>query len=160
MSSLKEYIKTLGSMIRSFAVHQMDNIDENDPWSGILTATAFAVRSTIHTTLQATPAQLVFGRDAMLNIPFTADWKAIQERKQKLIEQNTAKENAKRLPYQYQVGDQVKILQEQKTKYGQNFYKGPCQVVKVGRATVTMDEGKVTDVYNIRQLKPYHSKRV
>ena len=148
--------QTIGNLVRSFEVHHMEDIDEKDPWSGILTAVAFAVRSTIHTTLQATPAQLVFGRDSMLNIPFTADWKMIQMRKQKLIEQNAAKENAKRLPYKYQVGDQVKILQEQKTKYGQNFYKGPYQVVRVGRATVTVDEGKITDVYNIRQVKPYY----
>ena len=37
--------QTLGSMIRSFAVQNMKNIDENDPWSGILTVTAFVVRS-------------------------------------------------------------------------------------------------------------------
>ena len=92
----------------------------------------------------------------MVGTPFTAAWKMIQERNQKLIEQSTAKENAKRLPYQYQVSDQVKIFQEQKTKYGQNFYKGPYPVVRVGRATVTVDEGKVIDVYNIRQVKPYH----
>lgn len=103
-----------------------------------MTAVSFVVRSTIHTTLQATPAQLVFGKDFILNIPFTADWRMMQEKKQKLIEQNTAKDNAKRIPYQYQVGNQVKILQEQKTKYGQNYYKGPCQEVRVGRVTVTL----------------------
>ena len=36
-------------------------MDADDPWSGILSAVA--VRSIFHTTLQATPGQLVFGRD-------------------------------------------------------------------------------------------------
>jgi len=51
--------QTIGNMIRTF---DYDNLDEADPWSGILSATMFAVRATYHTTLQATPSQLVFGR--------------------------------------------------------------------------------------------------
>jgi hypothetical protein len=43
-------------------------LDNDDPWSGILSATAFAVQSTYHTTLRAMPGQLVFGRDMILNI--------------------------------------------------------------------------------------------
>ena len=39
----------------------------------------------MHTTLQATPAQLVFGRDAILNVKFEADWNLIKQRKQTLI---------------------------------------------------------------------------
>ena len=58
-------------------------LDEEHPFEGILSATAFAVRSTYHTTLQATPGQLVFGRDMILNIGHIASWKAIAERKQK-----------------------------------------------------------------------------
>jgi hypothetical protein len=37
--------------------------------------------------------QLVFGRDAVLNTKFKADWKYIRDRKQKLIEHNNAREN-------------------------------------------------------------------
>jgi hypothetical protein len=33
-----------------------------------------AIRSTYHTTLQATPCQLVFGRDMIYNIAFRANW--------------------------------------------------------------------------------------
>jgi hypothetical protein len=33
-----------------------------------------AIRSTYHTTLQATPCQLVFGRDMIHNIAFRANW--------------------------------------------------------------------------------------
>ena len=148
--------QTIGNLIRSFEVHKMD-LDEKDPWTGILSAVSFAVRATIHTTLKATPMQLVFGRDAMLNIPFTANWKVIQQRKQQLIEQNNAKENAKRLPHTYRVGDLVCVKQEQSSKFGRTAYKGPYSITRVRGATVTVDEGKVTDVYNIRQVKPYHT---
>ena len=60
-------------MIRTFEVQDKDDLDEDDPWSGILSAVAFAVRATLHTTTRATPTQLAFGRDAMLNILFTAN---------------------------------------------------------------------------------------
>jgi hypothetical protein len=59
-----------------------------DSWNGILSATMFALRATYHTTLDATPMQLVFGRDAILNIKFEADCQYIKRRKQKLIHKN------------------------------------------------------------------------
>ena len=62
--------QTIGNIIRTFNV---SNIANNDPWSGILAATMFAVRAPYHTTLQASPMQLVFGRDAILNNKHVAD---------------------------------------------------------------------------------------
>jgi hypothetical protein len=53
---------TLGNMLRSFEM-QNKTLNEEDPWSSFLAATAWAIRSTYHTTLHATPTQLVFGRD-------------------------------------------------------------------------------------------------
>jgi hypothetical protein len=35
--------------------------------------------------------QLVFGRDAILNIKFEADWKLIKQRKQKVMQANNQK---------------------------------------------------------------------
>ena len=63
-------------------------LDEKDPWKGILSATAFAVRATFHTTLQQTLGQVVFGRDMIFNIQHTANWEYIKQRKQKIINQN------------------------------------------------------------------------
>jgi hypothetical protein len=68
-------------MIRTFLIADNPDIMDNDPWTGILNAVAFAVRATVHTTTQATPMQLVFGRDAILNIQMEANWKRIKERK-------------------------------------------------------------------------------
>ena len=59
-------------MIRTFCAHKAE-LDEDDPWTGILGAVMFATRTTVHTTNRATPAQLVFGRDAILNVQHEAD---------------------------------------------------------------------------------------
>jgi hypothetical protein len=82
-------------------------LDEDDPWKGILSATAFAVRSTLHTSLQSTPGQLVFERDMIFNIQQIANWELINQRKQKIIHVNNKKEIAKRVQHVYQVGDKV-----------------------------------------------------
>ena len=66
--------QTIGNIIRTFDV---SNIVNNDLWSGILAATMFDVHRTYHTTLQASPMQLVFGRDAILNIKHVANWEHI-----------------------------------------------------------------------------------
>ena len=58
--------QTIGQMIRAMEVQNTDNLD--NPFQGVLTAVSFAVKATVHTTLQSTPSQLVFGRDHVLNI--------------------------------------------------------------------------------------------
>ena len=86
---------------------QNNYLDEDDPWSGILAATAFVVQSIYHTTLQATPVRLVFGRDMILNTPFLADWEAIRLRKKKIIDKNNQIENKNRRPHIYRIRDKV-----------------------------------------------------
>ena len=98
--------QTIGNMVRTFELEKF-YLDEDDPWKGILSATAFAVRATIHTTLQKTQTQLIFGRDMILNVNHVANWEHIKQRKQRLIEKNNKQENAKRLPHSYKEGDKV-----------------------------------------------------
>ena len=67
---IKRIHKTIVNIIRTFDV---SNIVNNDPWSGILASTMFAVHATYHTTLQASLMQIVLGRDAILNIKHVAE---------------------------------------------------------------------------------------
>ena len=73
-SIIKRIHQTIGNIIPTF---DLSNIVNNNPWSGILAATMFAVRATYHTTLQAVPMQIVFVRDAILNIKHVAIWEHI-----------------------------------------------------------------------------------
>ena len=67
----------------------------------------FAIRSTAHTTTQHTPSQLVFGRDAILNINQEANWQLIKQRKQALINKGNQKENRQRQSHMYHTGGKV-----------------------------------------------------
>jgi hypothetical protein len=154
-SIIERIHQTIGNMIRSFQVGKME-VDEDDPWSGILAAVMFATRATYHTTIQATPAQLVFGRDAILNTKFEANWNYIRQRKQELINQNNQRENNKRIPHHYKVGDKVLYRIDTLSKYSENPYEGPYKIVKVNtNGTVRLKMDAVTDTVNIRLIKPY-----
>ena len=96
--------QTIGNIIRTFDV---SNIVNNDPWSGILAATIFSVWATFYTTVQYSPMQLVFGRDAISKIKHVADWEHIWQLKQLKINHNNKRENMRRNNHQYKVGDKV-----------------------------------------------------
>ena len=76
--------QTIGNIIHTFIIQEMDLDDEN-PWEGILSSTMFPIRSLVHTTTQHTPLQLVFGRDAILDINQEANWQLIKQCNQALI---------------------------------------------------------------------------
>jgi hypothetical protein len=61
--------QTLGNMLRSYELEDHD-FDYQDPWSQILANCAWAICSTVHSVLNATPTQIVFGRDMMFDISF------------------------------------------------------------------------------------------
>ena len=65
--------QVLNNCLRTFELEEQE-LNERDPWGPFLAAAAFAIRSTLHTTLKASPAQLVFQRDMLLPIQFTANW--------------------------------------------------------------------------------------
>ena len=148
--------QTIGNMIRTF-IRSDTELDEDDPFAGILSAVAFATRATIHTTLQATPMQLVFGRDAIINYEFEADWATIKARKQKIINKNNERENSKRLAHTYHVNDKILIKEAPQRKFGTDAYSGPYVILQVNdNGTVRYQKGRKIDNINIRNITPYH----
>jgi len=153
--------QTFGKMLDSAQVTDKRDLDEDFGWDPILSACRKAMNSTVHTTARATPSQLVFGRDAMLNASFEADWQFIKQRKQKLIVQNNNRENATRVPHAYNVNDTVVIKAGVQRKHGENPYIGPYRVTHVyDNGTVRLvkvadnNGGAVSETWNIRNIEP------
>lgn len=146
--------QTIGNILRTFELQHASETEEID---GILAATMFAIRATYHTTLKATPAQLIFGRDAILNTKFEANWQMIRHQKQRRINKNNKAENDKRKPYEYSIGQKVMILQDPSRKFGTNAYKGPYEITHINNnGTVRLKIGPVHQTYNIRNIHPYN----
>ena len=152
---LERVHQTIGNIIRTFKVQDMV-LDDDNPWDGILAATMFALRSTVHTTTQHTPTQLVFNRDSILNVPIEANWQLIKQRKQALINKGNERENKLRKDHTYNIGDKVLLKNAWPTKFNQDAYLGPYEVTAVrNNGTVRARKGRLTDTYNIRNLVPF-----
>jgi hypothetical protein len=148
--------QVIGNIIRTFDL-ESNYLDEDNPWKGILSATAFAVRSTFHTSLQSTPGQLVFGSDMIFIIQHIVNWEFIKKTKQKIRNLNNKKENAKRIQHVYQVGDNVLLHRGTENKY-ESPYHGPFLMMQVNyNRTVCLKVNAVEDTYNIRRIIPYHT---
>ncbi len=66
-----------------------------------LSDAAWAIHSTHHTVLKASPGAAIFGRDMLFDILFIADWKKIGEHRQQLTDLNIARENEGRIDYDW-----------------------------------------------------------
>ena len=77
----------------------------------------FAVRATYHTTLQESPMQLVFGRDAILDIKHVADWEHIWQLKQEWINRNNKRKSIRRNNQQYKVGNNVLVKRKKNSNH-------------------------------------------
>jgi hypothetical protein len=75
----------MGNVLRSFELEERD-LDPNNPWDDFFQACSGGIRSTYHTTSQASPGQLVFGRDMIHDVLFQANWGRIKNNKQNNIE--------------------------------------------------------------------------
>ena len=154
--------KTVHNYLSTLQMHTKEPDEHYEKVAGYLSAVSKAVNSTVHTTMNATPTQLVFRRDAFLPVAFTADWTYIAERKQRLIEQNNARENKKRRPHAYQVGDQTMIRHDPNRKHGDDTWQGPFVITKVNdNGTVQLRQplahGATLQTWNIRNIRPYRA---
>ena len=79
--------QTIKNMICSQSIQTNADLQDGS-WKGVLNAVCFAMQATLHTTMRATPMQLVYGQDDIHNIQFEADWQHIKNRQQQVIRQN------------------------------------------------------------------------
>ena len=152
--------QTLHNILRTFDL-QIQEFDPKEPWKGYLANIAFAIQSTYHTTLKATPAELVFGRDMIFQKSYTPNWDEIRRHKQAIINKNNKKENSKCIKHDYRVGD--KVLYKRRTINKQKHarpYDGPFDILKkYSNGTITLKrKDRVKQRTNIRLVHPYFTK--
>jgi hypothetical protein len=154
---IERHHKVVNEMLRSFDLEKQ-NLEDINSFEYFLQSTTWAIRSTYHITLQATPCQLVFGRDMIHNIAFKANWNRIQERKQDLIDKSNSKENKSRIPYEYKLGSQVLLETPGILRKLSRPRTGPYPVTKVFKnGTIQIQEGVVSERVNIRRICPFQA---
>ena len=150
----------INSMVRALNL-DAQNLDLNDPFSEIVANCTWALRASYHSTLQASPGQTVFGRDMLFDLTFNTKWDNIQENKQQKINYRNIRENLRRIPFDYQIGDKVVIHKDHKALIRKAVYvnDGPFVITQVfTNGTVRIQKGRVNERINIRRLSPFFSE--
>jgi hypothetical protein len=99
------------NMIQTAELDMADSVVPDDI-DAVLTNAAWAIRSTYHTILKASPGAAIFGRNMMFDIPFLADWKKNGDYRQRQTDLNNMPENEKRMDYDYKVGDKILVRED------------------------------------------------
>jgi hypothetical protein len=68
-------------MLLTVGIDMVDSVKPSDI-NVFLSVPAWAICSTYHTVLKASPGAAIFGGDMLFDIPFIADWKKIGEHRQ------------------------------------------------------------------------------
>jgi hypothetical protein len=118
---------------------------------------AWAVCSTYHTVLKASPGAAIFGQDMLFDIPFIADWQKIREHGQQLTDLNNARENEGRIDHDYKVGQKVLLRKEGILHNAESrWHEKPWLITSVHtNGTITVKRGNKIDRMNIRRVKPF-----
>jgi hypothetical protein len=119
-----------------------------------LSDAAWAICSTHHIVLKASPGAAIFGRDMLFDIPFIADWQKIGEHRQKLTDLNNARENKGRLDYDYKVGQKVLLRKEVILRNTESrWHEEPRLITTVHmNGTITVQCGNKIERMNIRRV--------
>ena len=75
------------------------------PWGENLAYIAWAIRSSNHCTIMATPSQSVFGRDMLFNLTSVIEWQVVTAAKKRQVDIDNIRENAKHVMHDYAIGN-------------------------------------------------------
>ena len=143
----------LGDMVR---IQLVTKHDANDPIWDMLSAAAYGIQSTMHGTTLFTPGQLAFNKNMILCTHFEANTELVQWHCQAAILHNNARENKRRIAYNYQPGDKVLILaggMDPKLA----LHQGPFEVLHFNKAngTLQIHRKNYIESINMRLVRPY-----
>ena len=114
------------------------------------------IQALYHSTSQATPAQIVFGRDMLFNMKKVINWQLITKNKRKQIAQDNTRENTERIRHEYRVGDEVLCIKRGVQRKYSKHKSDPYKIITVHtNGTVTIAQGVKHQTISIRNIEPY-----
>jgi hypothetical protein len=156
---------SFGNLLRSnFLIAQ--DLDTVSAQQELLMPVMWAINTTFHTTLKASPAQLAFSRDMILPTSFAANWYAINHRKQAQSQSAADAENRKRIPHEFRLNDKVLIRRDIGNPYLGKLAKpteGPFKIIDVQQLPINgtvLIQRTPTSVerISIRRLLPFFER--
>jgi hypothetical protein len=148
--------QVLAQMLRTAKLNMAETITPDDT-NVFLDNVAWAICSTYHTVLKASPGAVIFWRDMLLDIPFIADWNKIGDYRQCQTNLNTTHINSKRVDYDYKVGDKVLLTQEGILRKADSPYSNKPWTIKIihMNGTIRIQRGTQSERLNIQRVTPF-----
>jgi hypothetical protein len=142
-SIIERIHQVMGNMLRDFELEERE-LDTDDPWDEFLQ------------TLQASPGQVVFGRDMILDIRFQANWDRIKSNRKKIIANSNKRENLNRIKHKYNVVDRILLREPGLRRKLSAPNEGPYNVLEVGtNGSAKIQRGIMHERVNIRRIEPF-----
>jgi hypothetical protein len=153
---LEHVHQVLGQMLCTAELDMDDSVTPNDV-DVFLDNAAWAICSTYHMVLKASPGAAIFRQDMPFGIAFVADWHKIGERRQTLTNRGNQHENAKHIDYNYKVGDKVLVINKGILRKAESAYgKEPWTITTVHtNGTIRIQRGTKTERLSIRRVEPF-----
>ncbi len=153
---LERVHQVLMNMLRTAELDMAETVKASDIDAFIHDA-AWAIRSTYHTVLKASPGATIFGRDMLFDIPFVADWYKIGERRQAITDRNNERENLKRIDFDHEVGMKV-LIDHESLRKAESPYKNILWTITqvYTNATVRVESGSKSEQINVRRVTPFY----
>ena len=130
----------------------------NDAIDTMVQSAVWSLRTTISTVTNVSPGMAVFGRDMIFNFNMRVNWNQVEKKRDQVARRDNVRENSKRLPYEYTVGEKILIVNK---RYERNRKlsaptKGPYVIVQINRnGTVVIEHNQYYETINIRRIRPY-----
>jgi len=115
----------------------------------------WAIRSTYHTVLKASPGAAIFGRDMLFDIPVVADWHKIGDYRQRQTDCINICKNNKRVDYDYKVGDKVLIHKDGILRKAESIWRTWTITTVHTNGTIMIQCGTKSERINIRRVTPF-----
>jgi hypothetical protein len=118
---------------------------------------AWAICSSYHTVLKASPGAAIFGRDMLFDIPFIADWKQIGEYRQRRTDLSSERENKTPVNFDYKVGNKILICNDGILCKAESISKKePWTITTVHtNGTIRIQCGTKSERINLRRVTPF-----
>jgi hypothetical protein len=148
--------QVLGNMMCTSEIDMAESVEPADI-DTLIDNAAWAIRSTYHTALKASPGAAIFGHDMLFDIPFIADWKQIGEHRQGQTDLGNERENKTHVDYDYKVGDKVLIRKDGILRKAESrWIKEPWTIMTVHiNGTIRIQCGTKLERINIRRVTPF-----
>ena len=143
------------------AENDMANTVSESDIADILTNAAWAICSTYHMVLKASPGAAIFGRDMLFDIPLIADWNKIGDYRQCQADRNTRHEIKTRVDWDYKVGRKVHVHKDGILCKTESRYDSDLWTITSAHTngTIRVQRRTKSECLNIIRFTPYFGKK-